>query len=208
MIFFRIIHSLVQQYRKKSCKYVDDTAYLANNIMIYNRSNIILGERTHINAGAIIMNTRAKFIMKKWSGSAVGLLVVTGNHMSVCGMNFKQVTDEVKNRLDKDHKMDQDVIVEEDVWLGSHVTLLSGVTVGRGCQVGSGCVVRSSVPPYSILAGNPAKIVGFRFTPEEIIEHEKALYPEEERLPFELLEKNYNKYFLKRLKEIKEFTRL
>ena len=208
MKFSRIIHSLVQQYRKKSCKYVDDTAYLANNIMIYNRSNIILGERTNINAGAIIMNTRAKFIMKKWSGSAVGLLVVTGNHMSVCGMNFKQVTDEVKDRLDKDHKMDQDVIVEEDVWLGSHVTLLSGVTVGRGCQVGSGCVVRSSVPPYSILAGNPAKIVGFRFTPEEIIEHEKALYPEEERLPLELLEKNYNKYFLKRLKEIKEFTRL
>ena len=75
-------------------------------------------------------------------------------------------------------------------------------------MVGSGSVVRSSIPPYAIVIGNPAKIVGFSKTPEEIIEHEKALYPEEERLPLELLEKNYNKYFLKRLKEIKEFTRL
>ena len=204
----KLIRPLYRKWKYRNYKHVANTARIESGCKVYKKENLIMAEATNLDAGAIIMNTRAKFIMKKWSGSAVGLLVVTGNHMSVCGMNFKQVTDEVKDRLDKDHKMDQDVIVEEDVWLGSHVTLLSGVTVGRGCQVGSGCVVRSSVPPYSILAGNPAKIVGFRFTPEEIIEHEKALYPEEERLPLELLEKNYNKYFLKRLKEIKEFTRL
>lgn len=38
---------------------------------------------TNIDAGATIMNTRAKFVMKKWSGAAIGLLAVTGNHMSV-----------------------------------------------------------------------------------------------------------------------------
>ena len=59
-----------------------------------------------------------------------------------------------------------------------------------------------------MVIGNPAKVVGFSFTPEEIIEHEKVLYPEEERLPLELLEKNYNKYFISRIKEIKQFTRL
>jgi len=123
-------------------------------------------------------------------------------------MAFHDITDEIKDKLDPEHKMDQDVIVEENVWLGSHVTLLSGVTVGRGATIGSGSVIRTNIPPYAIVSGNPAKVVGFNFTPEEIIEHEEALYPEGQRLPLEILEKNYNKYFLKRLKEIKEFTRL
>lgn len=74
--------------------------------------------------------------------------------------------------------------------------------------IGSGSVVRNSTPPYAIVMGNSAKIVGFRFTPEEIIEHEKALYSEEKRIPVEMLEKNYNKYFLKRTCEIMQFMRM
>lgn len=187
---------------------VSPKAIIDHRVIVYNKNNLYMDEDSNIDAGGVIMNTRANFIMKKWSGSAIGLLVVTGNHMSVCGMNFKQVTNKVKDELDKKHNMDKDVIVEEDVWLGSHTTLLSGVTVGRGCEVGSGSVIRCNIPPYAIVTGNPAKVVGFRFTPEEIIEHEKVLYPEEDRLPLVLLEKNYEKFFLKRLKEIKEFTRL
>ena len=53
------------------------------------------------------------------------------------------------------------------------------------------------------------RLVGdINFTPEEIIEHEKALYPKEERLSLELLEKNYKKYFLDHIKEIKAYTGL
>lgn len=102
--------------------------------------------------------------------------------------------------------IEKDVVVEEDVWIGTNVTLLSGVRVGRGATIGAGAVVRTNVPPYSIVMGNPAKVVGFCFKPEEIIEHEKTLYLEEERLPLDKLEKNYNKYFMNRLMNIREFT--
>ncbi len=175
---------------------------------VYNRKNLIMGENCNIDDGATIMNTRAKFIMKRNSGAAIGLTVVTGNHMSVAGMNFKQVTNEIKDKFDTKHQMDRDVVVEEDCWIASNVTLLAGANVGRGGVIGSGSVIRVSIPPYAIVSGNPAKVVGFRFTPEEMIEHEKALYPEEERLSLELLEKNYEKYFLKRTKEIRDFTRI
>ena len=114
----------------------------------------------------------------------------------------------MKDELDTEHEFDKDVIVDEDVWIGARVTILAGVHVARGCSIGSGTVLRKSTPPYSIVIGNPAKVVGFRFTPEEVIEHEKKLYPEEERLPLSLLEKNYEKYFLNRIKEIKQFTSL
>lgn len=140
--------------------------------------------------------------MKKNSGSAEGLTVVTGNHFSEVGKFFMDITD-----TEKPEELDRDVVVEEDVWIASNVTLLAGVTCGRGSVIGAGSVVRKSIPPYSMVIGNPAKIVGFKFTPQEIIEHEKALYPENERLPFELLEKNYNKYYINRIKEIKDFLK-
>ena len=150
----------------------------------------------------------AKFVMKRYSGAAFGLKVVTGNHMRVVGKMYMQVTDELKESLDKNNVYDKDVIVEEDVWIGSNVTLLGGAHLGRGSNIGSGSVVRGNIPPYAIVIGNPAKVVGFSFTPEQIVEHEKQLYPEEERIPLERLEKNYQKYFLKRIKEIRDFTRI
>ena len=167
-----------------------------------------MGENTNIDAGAIIMNPRAKVIFKKNSGSAVDLLAITGNHMSIVGKNLKQVTDKIKDEYDVNHEMDKDIVIEEDVWIGARVTLLSGAILGRGCEVGSGAVVRSIVPPYAVVIGNPAKIVGFRFTPEEIVEHEKVQYDESERISKDILDKNYEKYFLNRIKEVKQITKL
>lgn len=187
---------------------IHETAVVDHRACIYSKKNLYMEQNTNLDAGALIMNTRAKFIVKKWSGAAVGLTVITGNHLSVPGMNLKQVTNSVKDKMDNNHMLDKDVIVEEDVWIASNVTLLSGVFIGRGAIVGSGSVVRSKVPPYAIVIGNPARIVGFRFTPDEVIEHEKVLYSENERLPIELLEKNYEKYCIKRIKQIKEYIRL
>ncbi len=104
--------------------------------------------------------------------------------------------------------MDKDVIVEEDVWIGNHVILLSGSKIGRGSEIGAGSVVRGIIPPYSVVIGNPAKVVGFRFAPEEIIEHEKTQYEEKDRLSIEIINYNYEKYFLMKLKEIKQYMRL
>jgi acetyltransferase-like isoleucine patch superfamily enzyme len=51
------------------------------------------------------------------------------------------------------------VIIENDVWLGYNVTILPGVSIGQGSVIGAGSVVVSSIPPYSIAVGNPAKVV-------------------------------------------------
>lgn len=167
--------------------------------------NLIMGENSTLKTNSVIMNARARFIIKDNSGSAEELMVITGNHMSIVGMNLKQVTDDVKDKFDEHKEMDRDIIVDEDVWIGARVTILPGVHIGRGCEIGTGSVLRSSIPPYAVVVGNPAKIVGFRFSPEEIIEHEKKQYPQEKRLPYEVLEKNYEKYYLKKIKEIRNY---
>lgn len=55
------------------------------------------------------------------------------------------------------------IVIGDDVWIGSHVIVLSGVTIGQGAVIGAGAVVASDVPSYAIVAGNPAKVIKYRF---------------------------------------------
>jgi acetyltransferase-like isoleucine patch superfamily enzyme len=60
----------------------------------------------------------------------------------------------------------------DDCWLGINVAVMPGVTIGRGCIVGANSVVTRDLPPYSVAAGNPARIIRSRlaFTPKTRIE--------------------------------------
>lgn len=71
---------------------------------------------------------------------------------------------------------DQKIVLEDDVWIGYGSVVFTGITVHRGAIVAAGSVVTKDVPPYSIVAGNPAKVLGERFSPEQIEEHERILY--------------------------------
>ena len=52
-------------------------------------------------------------------------------------------------------------LVKEGASIGANATLLPGITIGRGAMVGAGAVVVESVPPYAVVAGNPARIVSY-----------------------------------------------
>lgn len=55
------------------------------------------------------------------------------------------------------------IIVEDDVWIGTDAIILSGVTLGKGTVVAAGSVVTESTLPYSLIGGNPAKLIRMRF---------------------------------------------
>jgi acetyltransferase-like isoleucine patch superfamily enzyme len=61
-----------------------------------------------------------------------------------------------------------DITIGNDVWIGYGVTILSGVTIGDGAVIGACSVVTNDVEPYAIVAGNPAKFIRYRFSPEKI----------------------------------------
>jgi acetyltransferase-like isoleucine patch superfamily enzyme len=75
-----------------------------------------------------------------------------------------------------------DIIIENDVWIGNNVTILSGVTIGNGAVIAAGSVIVKNVEPYSIVGGNPARIIKHRFS-NSIIERLNKLqwwdWPEE-----------------------------
>lgn len=143
------------------------------NVFIY--SDICLSDVT-------ISALNARFIVKKGCAIAGGLTVITGNHARVIGRFIGSITE-----LEKPCGLDADVIINEDVWVGCNVTILSGVTVGRGTTIAAGSVVTKSLPPYCICAGVPAKVIKRYWTIEEIVQHERIIYDETNRLKIEEL---------------------
>lgn len=67
-----------------------------------------------------------------------------------------------------------DIIIKNDVWIGANCTLIDGITIGNGAVIAAGAVVTKDVAPYSIVGGNPAKLIKYRFPPELIKDIEEA----------------------------------
>jgi len=66
-------------------------------------------------------------------------------------------------RIKRQSKTKGDVIIGNDVWLGADAVILSGVTIGDGSVAGARSVIANDIPPYTIVAGNPARVVRKRF---------------------------------------------
>ncbi len=107
------------------------------------------------------------------------------------------------------------VKIGNDVWVGTYATFHSGVTVGDGAVIASNSVVTRDVPPYAIVAGNPAKIIKYRFGEfkEGAEIREKLLKLKWWDMPIEyinelsplLCSKNFDEFF-KRAEELKNGT--
>ena len=159
-------------------------------LVIDTPKNLFVYENSKIKDNVRIINSPAeKVIIKKYTTISYNTTIVTNNHYSTVGIP--------QPILDSSHINDKstDIIIEEDCWVGTGAKLLAGTHLGRGCIVGAGSIVSKEVPPYALAVGSPAKIVAVKFSIEQILEHEKALYPEKERFTREYLETLFAEYF-------------
>lgn len=69
---------------------------------------------------------------------------------------------------EKDNKPARNVVIKNDVWIGLNSTILEGVTIGNGAIIGACSVVAKDVPDYAVVVGNPAKIIRYRFSKDQI----------------------------------------
>ena len=86
------------------------------------------------------------------------------DYKRVCQGQIKDVTN---SRPEHIHRKGQ-IIIMNDCWIGEQATIVSGVTIGNGAVVAAGAVVTKDVPPYAVVAGNPATIIGYRFEETQI----------------------------------------
>lgn len=145
--------------------------------------NMSIGDGSSIPKGSVFYCTEAPLTIGKKVIFGPNPTIITGDHrMDVMG---KYIMDS----HDKLPENDAPVTIEDDVWAGANITILKGVTIGRGSVIAAGAVVNKSMPPYSIIGGVPARVLKRRFTIEQVLEHERLLYPEHERFTREQLGK-------------------
>jgi maltose O-acetyltransferase len=105
-----------------------------------------IGPRTLVNFGSSLVATKLV---------RIGAHCHIGPYTMMLDNDFHRI--EPERRLERPES--KPIIVEDNVWLGARVILMSGVTVGKDACVGAGSVVTSDVPPRTLAAGVPARVI-------------------------------------------------
>ena len=118
-------------------------------------------------------NNNAKLIVGNFCSIAQNVHIwLGGNHVTtwVTTYPFGHINQHIFNNFNGDgHPTTKgDVIIGNDVWIGSNVTIMSGVTIGDGVVIANNSHVVKNIEPYSLVGGNPAKFIKYRFTQEQI----------------------------------------
>jgi acetyltransferase-like isoleucine patch superfamily enzyme len=96
-------------------------------------------------------------------GIVIGCNVIMGPRVNFHAENHRYERADVPIRMQGESR--QGIVVDDDCWIGAGSIILDGVHIGKGCVVAAGSVVTKSVPPYSVVAGVPARIVRQRPLP-------------------------------------------
>jgi chloramphenicol O-acetyltransferase type B len=167
----RSIHFLVRQLKQLRNLWLRKVKWRRYNIGagFHAGRNVVLWAKSHLSIGVNCYIGRESQIE---CDAVIGHNVIMANRVAFVGRydhNYLQVG--TPTRLAKEIRDDDydwkglglKVVVEDDVWIGYGAIILSGVTLGEGSIVASGSVVTKDVPPYTIVGGNPARLLGKRF---------------------------------------------
>lgn len=124
--------------------------------------------------GTILHAEIGKIIISSFCSIAANVSIQEFNHDASLPTTYAIQYNLFGNDIKKDLVSKGDILLEEDVWIGSNAVILSGVRIGRGSIIGAGSIVTKSVPAYSIIAGNPGRVIKMRFDEETILRLEAS----------------------------------
>jgi acetyltransferase-like isoleucine patch superfamily enzyme len=125
-----------------------------------NESRIQIGDNVFIGAGVII-DCVARVVIEEDVLIAHGCMVADSDNHSVRYSVRKNDLRDWKSggKHDWSTTVSKPVLISKGVWIGAKSIVLKGVAIGEGAVVGAGSVVTKDVPPYTIVAGNPARVI-------------------------------------------------
>ena len=139
--YFRFI--ILKVFTKKI-----QSTYISDGITFWFPWHLEIGKKCSLNQGCNI--------------NAAGGIII-GNNVRIAAYTVMNSVDHIYYDKSTDIK-DQGyikgkIIIEDDVWIGAGVKINKGITIGKGSVIGAGSVVTKDIPPFSVAAGVPAKII-------------------------------------------------
>lgn len=170
---------------------------------IYDLSRIKIGKKTYGPIDVINCSPESyKLIIGNYCSIANNVMfLVAGEHNVNTISTFPFKVKVFNHKAEASSK--GDIVVKDDVWIGANATICSGVTIEQGAIIAAGSVVTKNVEPYTIVGGNPARLIKYRFDKAII---EKLLTVDIVKLFDHFTENDfetiYNKLTLEKLSEL------
>jgi acetyltransferase-like isoleucine patch superfamily enzyme len=145
---------------KPGCRVKIGSGSIVQCSVRFDRAGALLsvGERTFIGPSLIVIAQEVIIgddVLLSW-----GCTVVDHNsHSARFSERSSDVADWSRGRKDWSNVAVEGVTIENRAWVGFNVIILKGVTIGEGAIVGAGSVVTRDVPPWTVVGGNPARII-------------------------------------------------
>ena len=161
---------------------IDSNVKLGENCLIGKRTiiekNVEIGDFTYFNSNKYWITIESNVKIGSFCSIAPGVHIGAGNHeykyVTTHPILFDKYYEKKLNLLPNKQKAqglkDKDKVTKigNDVWIGLNAIIKRGITIGNGAIIAAGSVVVKDVPDYAIVGGNPAKIIKYRTTEENI----------------------------------------
>ncbi|MBE9599522.1 CatB-related O-acetyltransferase [Pedobacter sp. MC2016-24] len=172
---------------------INPNCKISENVHIYHNciiNNVNIDSFTYIGYNCTIQNSSIGRFCSIANDVFIGLGTHPTDLISTSPIFYRRKTPFNIHILERDVGFNEysNIAIGHDVWIGARATVLDGVKIGQGAIIAANSVVTKDVPPYSIVAGVPAKILKYRF---------------EQNVIDKLIESNW---WLQSLDEIKDFN--
>lgn len=107
---------------------------------------VSIGDRCTVGIGSVVIGP-----------VSIGHDVIIAQHVVMSGLNHSY--EDVSRSIREQPVVTRPIVIEEECWIGANVVITAGVTIGRHSVVAGGSVVTRNVPPYSVVGGNPARLL-------------------------------------------------
>jgi acetyltransferase-like isoleucine patch superfamily enzyme len=107
---------------------------------------VLIGDRCTVGIGSVVIGP-----------VTIGTDVIIAQHVVVSGLNHSY--EDVSRSIREQPVITRPIVIEDECWIGANVVITAGVTIGRHSVVAGGSVVTRDVPPYSVVGGNPARLL-------------------------------------------------
>lgn len=157
--------------KKKQNLIIDETTRIEKTVTLSARNNSVIkiGKYTSLNGpNTFLMSFINDIVIGNYCSIAMGVKIIEYNHC-ISGLTTSRINKLAHSDQFSDYDSKGTIEIANDVWIGMNSTILSGCKIATGCIVGANTVINKQFDePYSIIVGNPARVVSKRF-PDDIV---------------------------------------